>query len=168
MIKPESHAPSPMKPWVRTTDSQIQQIESNVARIQSVLDATSTNIDYELNQGLSNTFEFTPLEDGSTQASAGDINFTGAITSESDISVAGTLLVGDPARQEFDPTTGDAIGSIPTLEVVAGELQVNPITEVEYYTAGQINTTDTSFDLNGYGLITGDGMQLTLSNNGQV
>jgi hypothetical protein len=168
MIKPESNAPSPMKPWVRTTDKQIEQLESAVARVESVLDASTENIDYALNQGLSNTFEFIPLEDGSTEAHAGAINFTGAITSESDISLAGSLVVGDPSRQEYNPTTGESIGSIPNLEVVSGQLEINPVTEVEYYTTGQINTTDATFNLNGYGSINGDGMQITLSNNGQV
>jgi len=168
MIKPESNAPSPMKPWVRTTDKQIEDLESAVARVESVLGVASGNIDYELNQGLTNTFSFTPIDDGSTQTSSGAMNFTGAITSENDISLAGTLIVGDPSRQQYDDTTGEPIGQIPTLEVVAGKVEINPVTEAEYYTTGQLNITDTSFNVDSYGLIHGDGLQITLANDGQV
>lgn len=168
MIKPESNAPSPMKPWVRTTDKQIEDLESAVARVESLIGASSGNIDYDLNQGLANTFSFTPLDDGTTQSSAGAVNFTGAITSESDISLAGALVVGDPSRQEYNPVTGEAVGSIPNLEVISGQLEINPVTEVEYYTAGEMNITDTSLSVDAYGLIHGDGLQITLANDGQV
>lgn len=168
MIKPESNAPSPMKPWVRTTDKQIEDLESAVARVESVLGVTSGNIDYELNQGLTNTFSFTPVGDGSTETTSGAMSFTGDITSDSNISLAGTLIVGDPSRQEYNEVTGEAVGQIPTLEVIAGQIEINPVTEVEYYTTGQLNTTDTFFNINGYGSIAGDGMQITLSNDGEV
>lgn len=168
MIKPESNAPSPMKPWVRTTDKQIEDLESAVARVESVLGVASGNIDYELNQGLTNTFSFTPVEDGSTETSSGAMRFTGDITSESDISLAGTLIVGDPSRQEYNEVTGEPVGQIPTLEVVAGQLEINPVTELEYYTTGELNVTDTSLNVDAYGLIHGDGLQITLANDGEV
>lgn len=168
MIKPESNAPSPMKPWVRTTDKQIENLESAIARVESVLGVTNGNIDYELNQGLTNTFSFTPVGDGSTETTSGAMSFTGDITSDSNVSLAGTLIVGDPSRQEYNEVTGEPVGQIPTMEVVSGQLEINPVTEVEYYTTGELNITDTSLNVDAYGLIHGDGLQITLANDGEV
>jgi hypothetical protein len=157
-----------MKPWVRVTDNQIEELQSGLARLESLITSSSENIDYELNQGITDTFTFTPLEDGSTQSSAGAVNFTGAITSESDISLAGSLIVGDPSRQEYNPVTGEPIALIPTLEVISGKSEINPITELEYYKTGQLNINDTSLNVDAYGVIHGDGLQITLVNDGQL
>jgi hypothetical protein len=157
-----------MKPWVRTTDKQIEELETAVSKISNALNAGNSSIDHEQNQSLSNTFSFTPLDDGSTVTNSQAMNFTGAITSESDVSIAGSLVVGDPSRQEYDPLSGEAVGSIPNLEVISGQLEINPITELEYYTTGEFNVTDTSFNVDGYGLIHGDGLQITLANDGQA
>lgn len=168
MIKPESNAPASMKPWVRTTDKQIEELETAVSKITSALNNNTAGIDHEQNQSLSNTFSFTPLDDGSTVTNSQAMNFTGPVTTESDISIAGSLVVGDPSRQEYDPLSGEAIGSIPNLEVISGQLEINPITEIEYYTTGQLNMTDTSFNVDSYGLIHGDGLQITLANDGNA
>jgi hypothetical protein len=157
-----------MKPWVRTTDKQIEELETAVSKITSALNNNSAGIDHEQNQSLSNTFSFTPLDDGSTVTNSQAMNFTGPVTTESDISIAGSLVVGDPSRQEYDPLSGEAIGSIPNLEVISGQLEINPITEIEYYTTGQLNMTDTSFNVDSYGLIHGDGLQITLANDGDA
>jgi len=168
MIKPESNAPASMKPWVRTTDKQIEELETAVSKITNTLNAGNSSIDHEQNQSLSNTFSFTPLDDGSTVTNSQAMNFTGAITSESDISIAGSLIVGDPSRQQYDPLSGEATGSIPNLEVISGQLEINPVTEVEYYTTGKLNMTDTSFNVDAYGLIHGDGLQIVLANDGNA
>jgi hypothetical protein len=168
MIKPESNAPVSMQPWVRTTDNQIEQLETAIAKINSVVNTGSPSIDHEQNQSISNTFSFTPLDDGSTVTSAQAMNFTGPITAESNFSVAGSLVVGDPSRQEYNPVTEEAIGSIPNLKILSGQLEINPVTETEYYTTGQFNITDTTMNVDAYGLIHGDGLQITLANDGDT
>jgi microcystin-dependent protein len=168
MIKPESNAPVSMQPWVRTTNNQIEQIETAIAKINSLVNGGSASVDHEQNQSISNTFSFTPLEDGSTETTAGSINFNGAINSSSDISMSGSLVVGDPSRQEYNAVTEESIGSIPNLKVIPGQLEINPVTELEYYTTGQFNITDTTMNIDGYGLINGNGLQITLANDGEL
>lgn len=165
MIKPESNAPSPMQPWVRTTDEQIAALEAQVAQLAS-LSGVATSPDHEQNRGISDTFSFTELSDGTLQASSAAMSFSGSVEAQAGVAVDGTLAVGNLQRQEFNPITGEAIGSIPNFEVTAGQYGNNPVTEVEYYTDGKLNVTDTTLNVNGYGQINGDGLAVTLMNSG--
>jgi hypothetical protein len=168
MIKPESNAPSPMKPWVRVTDNQLTKLETRIAKVENTINGGNASIDYKQNQNLNNTFSFTSLDDGSTVTNAGSMNFTAPVTTEGKLSIAGSLIVGDPSRKDYDPTTGLPIASIPNLEIIAGWQEVNPVTETEYYTSGQLNTTDTFLNMDAYGIIHGDGLQIVLANDGQT
>ena len=168
MIKPESNAPASMQPWVRTTDKQLERLEAVVERIDSTLNANSTSVDQTQNQSLANTFTFTPTADGGTVANSSGMNFTGPLTAEGSVSVAGSIVVGNPARQELDPVTGNPIGTLPNFRVNSGSYQVNPVTQAEYYTSGNLKVVDTFLDVNAYGAINGDGLAITLSNEGQT
>jgi len=165
MIKPESNAPSPMQPWVRTTDEQIAALETQVAQVASLV-TNGSNPDHKQNRGISDTFSFTELNDGTLQASSASMSFSGSVEAQAGVTVDGALAVGNLQRQEFNPITGEAIGSIPNFEVTAGEYGNNPVTEAEYYTDGKMNVTDTTFNMNGYGQINGDGLAITLMNSG--
>lgn len=167
MIKPQSNAPSPMQPWVRTTDQQLQSLEIEIAKIKTLLNGTA-GVDHQQNKGLSDAFLFVPATDGSTLTQSSGMVFSGPISASVGATVDGTLEVGNPSRQEIDPVTGEGIRSIPNLEVIAGQYGNNPVTQEEFYSDGKFNTTDTTFDLNGYGQINGDGMSITLSNNGET
>lgn len=167
MIKPQSNAPSPMQPWVRTTDQQIQSLEIEIARIKTLLNG-AIGVDHEQNKGLTDAFMFVPATDGSTLTQSSGMVFSGPISGLSGATLDGAFEVGNPSRQEIDPVTGENIRSIPNLQIVAGQYGNNPITQEEFYSDGKFNTTDTTFDLNGYGQINGDGMSITLSNNGNT
>jgi len=165
MIKPESNAPSTMQPWVRTTDEQIQALEYQVAQLASLI-TNGSNPDHEQNRGISDTFSFTELQDGTLQASSAAMSFSGSVEAQAGVSVDGVLAVGNLQRQELNPITGETIAITPNLELIAGQYGNNPVTQQEYYTDGKFNTTDTTFNMNGYGQINGDGLAVTLMNNG--
>lgn len=167
MIKPNSNAPAPMQPWVRTTDQQIRDLENTVARLESSISGTDIT-NHEQNNALAQTFEFTPTTDGNVIANASDMNFTGSVTAQNDVNVNGSVAVGNPSRILYDQNTGLEIGTIPNFEVVSGVFGVNPVTNAEYFSTGELNITDTFIDADTYGQINGDGLSIVLSNNGQT
>lgn len=166
MIKPQSNAPSDMQPWVRTTDKQIEELEKAIARLQAATNVQ--NVDHEQNYGINSTFTFVAEETGAVVPYATGMNFTGDVKADSVLDVGGALTVGAPNRQELDPDTGEAIKAIPNFEVVAGQFTINPVTGEEYYSQGALHMTDSSLELNVDGLLSGDGLSITLSNTAQA
>lgn len=165
MIKPQSNAPSDMQPWVRTTDKQIEELEKAIARLQA---ATSvTPVDHEQNYGINSTFTFVAEDSGTVIPYASGMNFTGDVKAASLLDVGGALTIGAPDRQELNPDTGEVIGAIPNFEMTAGQFAINPVTEEEYYTPGTLHMTDSSLDLDVNGLLSGDGLSITLANDSQ-
>lgn len=167
MNKPESNAPAPMQQWVRTTDKQIADLEATVAKLQSMVNGAAS-VDFEQNKAINSTFTFAPEGDGNNVVYSSGINFNGDIVSDSNISVAGAVVVGNPTRQEYDPETGEAINAIPNFEMNAGTAGTNPVTgELEYY-PGRLHMNDTELNLDVSGKFVGDGLSLVLSNSAQA
>jgi hypothetical protein len=166
----DSNAPNDMQPWVRQTEAEVDALKKTVERLSVQLQNAGIGSDVTLNSALNDTFNFSPQEDGSTSTTAGALEFDGVVSTLQPLNVQNSLVVGE--RTEFIETFDEEIGetvlgageSAPYMEITPGSLEVNPVTEEDFYTPGTFKINDTSIDINGYGQISGDGLAITLNN----
>jgi hypothetical protein len=161
----DSNAPSDMQPWIRQTESEIEALKNLVQRLSVQLQNAGIGSDVTLNAGLDNAFNFINKEDGTISTEAGDFDFAGDIKSSESITVDKSMTVGE----RLDFVEGDEgleiTGSAPYFKMTPGSFDVNPVTEEDFYTPGELLVNDTSISINGYGQITGEGLAITLSND---
>ena len=164
----DSNAPSDMQPWIRQTESEIDELKNVIERLSVQLQNAGIGSDVKLNAGLDNTFDFINKEDGTISTEAGSVNFVGEIKSTESVTVDKSITVGE--RLEFiEGEEGlEAAGSAPYFRMTPGSFDINPVTEKDFYSPGEFLINDTSVNMNTYGQISGNGLAITLSNQSLV
>jgi hypothetical protein len=166
----DSNAPNDMQPWVRQTEAEVDALKKTVERLSVQLQNAGIGSDVILNSALNDTFNFSPQEDGSTSTTAGALEFDGVVSTLQPLNVQNSLVVGERTEliESFNEEIGETVlgtgESAPYMEITPGSLEVNPVTEQDFYTPGTFKINDTSININGYGQISGDGLAITLSN----
>ena len=161
----DSNAPSDMQPWVRQTESEMQELKDKVEKLNSESTQGVSPVDSQTNSSLQDTFNFIPREDGTLLTQANAIDFVGDITSSASVRVDGSITVGEKSEFIEGPEGIEVTGSAPYFEVSPGAVEVNPVTGKQFSTPGTFNVNDTSFNINAYGQIAGNGLAISLSND---
>jgi len=147
MSKPVSNAPASMQPWVDATDGQLTQLETDVSRLQSAVGKPIVGVDYVQNAGSSAAFTYGTTQDGSTSVGISNATFVTDAIADKNLSVNGTLLVGDPERVGYVYDAGLGLDVEvpvyqPSFAISGAQSYSNPVTNVTEYTPGAFLAND--------------------------
>lgn len=161
----DSNAPSEMQPWVRQTEQEINALKNTIEKISSQVQGPSSGTNIQRNSGINDTFIFIPQEDGTTVTQARAIDFIGEITSSASIESDTSISVGERVEIVEQEGIQTVLDTAPYFRATSGTYDINSITQKGFYTPGKLDVNDMSLNVNGYGQISGQGLQVNLYNN---